>query len=42
MGKVYLVGAGCGDLDLYTIKAMNCIKNADCLVYDALIDEEIS
>ena len=41
MGKVYLVGAGCGDLDLYTMKAMNCIKNADCLVYDALIDEEI-
>lgn len=41
MGKVYLVGAGCGDLDLYTVKAMNCIKNADCLVYDALIDDEI-
>ncbi len=41
MGKVYLVGAGCGDLDLYTVKAMNCIKNADCLVYDALIDNDI-
>lgn len=41
MGKVFLVGAGCGDLDLYTVKAMRCIQNADCLVYDALIDDAI-
>ena len=41
MGKVYLVGAGCGSLELYTIKAMECLKNADCLVYDALIDNRI-
>lgn len=41
MGKVYLVGAGCGDLDLYTVKAMKCIQKADCLVYDALIDDDI-
>ena len=41
MGKVYLVGAGCGALDLYTLKAMQCIENADCLVYDALIDNRI-
>ena len=41
MGKVYLVGAGCGALELYTIKAMACIKKADCLIYDALIDSRI-
>ena len=41
MGKVYLVGAGCGDLDLYTLKAINCIENADCIIYDSLIDETI-
>lgn len=41
MGKVYLVGAGCGALDLYTVKAMKCIQKADCLIYDHLIDEEI-
>lgn len=41
MGKVYLVGAGCGSLDLYTLKAMECIKKADCLVYDHLVDDRI-
>ena len=41
MGKVYLVGAGCGALDLYTLKAIQCIENADCLVYDALVDNRI-
>lgn len=41
MGKVYLVGAGCGALDLYTVKAMKCIKEADCLVYDQLVDHRI-
>ena len=41
MGKVYLVGAGCGSLDLYTKKALDCITKADCLVYDSLVDENI-
>lgn len=41
MGKVYLVGAGCGDLDLYTKKAIKCIEKADCLVYDHLVDDDV-
>lgn len=41
MGKVYLVGAGCGSLDMYTLKALRCIQNADCLIYDHIIDEQI-
>ena len=41
MGKVYLVGAGCGALELYTVKAMNCIQKADCLIYDQLVDKQI-
>ena len=40
-GKVYLVGGGPGALDLYTIKAMACIQEADCLIYDRLIDPQI-
>ena len=41
MGKVALVGAGCGNLDLYTVRAIELISTCDCLVYDSLIDNEI-
>ncbi len=41
MSKVYLVGAGCGAVDLYTNKALKLIKSADCIIYDRLVDPQI-
>ncbi|MCD4741526.1 MAG: uroporphyrinogen-III C-methyltransferase [Desulfobacteraceae bacterium] len=35
-GKISLIGAGPGDPGLITLKAMECIKNADVVVYDYL------
>lgn len=39
LGKVYLIGAGPGELDLITIKGMECLKRADVVVYDHLANE---
>ena len=40
-GKVWLVGAGPGDRELLTRKAIDVINMADVIIYDALISMEI-
>ncbi|WGV24475.1 uroporphyrinogen-III C-methyltransferase [Halotia branconii] len=40
-GKVYLVGAGPGDVAYLTVKAYHLLGQAQVLVYDALVDDQL-
>lgn len=39
--KISLVGAGPGDVELLTLKAIKAIRNADVVLYDALANDDI-
>jgi uroporphyrinogen III methyltransferase / synthase len=39
MGKVYIIGAGPGDISHLTLRAQQLLASADVVIYDALVDE---
>jgi uroporphyrin-III C-methyltransferase len=39
--KLTIVGAGPGDAELITLKAIKVLENADVVLYDALVNEEL-
>lgn len=41
MSKVYIVGAGPGDVELITVKGLKSIKRADVILYDRLVNKEL-
>jgi len=40
-GKVYLIGAGCGDYDLITLRGIKLLRECDTVIYDALADRRL-
>lgn len=40
-GKVVLLGAGPGEVGLLTLKGLELIKKADCIIYDRLLNKDL-
>ena len=40
-GKVYIIGAGPGDPGLITLKGLQCLREANVVIYDYLVGEDI-
>jgi uroporphyrinogen III methyltransferase/synthase len=40
-GKVYIIGAGPGDAGLITLKGIDCLREADVVVYDYLVSKDL-
>lgn len=40
-GKVWLVGAGPGDIGLFTLKGLQILEQADVIVYDSLVGQGV-
>ena len=40
-GKVYITGGGCGEADLITLRGKYALSQADCVVYDDLVDDRL-
>lgn len=40
-GKVYIIGAGPGDIGLLTVKGLRCLEKADVVIYDFHLNAQI-
>lgn len=40
-GKVYIIGAGPGDAGLITLKGIECLREADVVIYDYLVSKDL-
>ena len=41
IGKVYITGGGCGEFDLVTLRGAYALGQADCVIFDDLIDRRL-